>query len=266
MSPGRDLGPLHSASVTGSACRRRTSDRCPRAVPAAAPSSAHDLTLAARVGRLEHGLAVEADVASASSTRPYGSLATTKASSAEADVERLTAARRASRRRSGSLAALQPRWPPIPRTRRPSTGRPRRSLHGPRGGAETRVGMTLASVVISAGRRRRLERLQVGVVVDVAVEPRRRGGPPHARRPVVTSHSWLSGCALASEMIPTLAQPGVARAPRPARSPAAARGATDSSSRIARAGVPCCRRARRSPPRSCRRTRDVRRRHATDPR
>ena len=44
---------------------------------------------------------------------------------------------------------------------------------------------------------------QVGVVVDVAVERGGRRRAPRRRRP---SSSWLSGCALASEMMPTLAQ------------------------------------------------------------
>ena len=62
--------------------------------------------------------------------------------------------------------------------------------------------MTLASVVISAGKLQRLERLQVGVVVDVAVE---RGDDVRAAPPP-SSSSWFSGCAFASEMMPTLAQ------------------------------------------------------------
>ena len=121
----------------------------------------------------------------------------------QADVERLAAAPQREEQLVGRGRGLRARCATDPS----SSATVARNASSTVGAARpmrraTSAGMTLASVVISAGTCRLLERLEVGVVVDVAVE---RADDVGTRRRA-SSSSWFSGCAFASEMMPTLAQ------------------------------------------------------------
>ena len=124
-----------------------------RAVPRAAGVDHDDLALRRRVPRLEHRLAVEAEVAVALLHDAVGLARHDEAVVAEPDVERLAAAAQREQDAIGVGARRPRRSRPILRTTRPSSGTPRRSRPRTRSGATTSAGMTLASVVISGGRR-----------------------------------------------------------------------------------------------------------------
>ena len=169
----------------------------------------------------------------------------------QADVERLAAAPQreqqlvGARRRDGGDGdrALERG---DRRAERLARGRRRRPA-----GVTTSVGITLASVVISAGIAQPGRGLEVGEVVDVAVE---RGGDVAAGRTAASSLAVRAGWALASEMMPTLAQRVWPSTVTSARSSARARRRSVVARDRRRAGPRCCRRARRSRPPPCRRT------------
>ena len=141
-----------------------------------------------------------------SSTTPYGSLATMKHVVGEADVQRLAAA--AQRQVAPGRGRRPPAAPMATLPSNSATVRRNASARSPPRAAACSAmtaGMTLASVVIGPAMRRPCVHLEVGVVVDVAVQRghrvRRLG-----RRRTARLCSPFSGWQFGSLMMPTLAQ------------------------------------------------------------
>ena len=249
---GRDLGVLELvARDRERRCRRRRCGSMPSRVPACAASRT-TIWPAVADGALGVGrrLAVEPQVRRGLLDEAVRLARDDERVLGEPDVQRLA-------------AAAQREEQPVGRRRRPARAIATRALERGdrraerlverrarrRARRDTSAGITLASVVISAGNVQRLERLEVGVVVDVAVERGddvgrgrraelllvervrvRLGDDADARPPRVPEHDGLGGVGVEREAEQLVV--------------------ADRGAQHAR----CCRRARRSRRRPCRRT------------
>ena len=192
-----------SASVRPAArCRRRPAGGCRRA---ARPVRRRARTTWPRLPRLvgpQRRLAVHAQVAGGLLDQAVRLAGHDEGVLGQPDVEALAAAPQRQQTWSGSAATDGADG------HRALEGRDRAPERlGEVGGAaaparDTRAGMTLASVVIGGRDAQAAAGLQVGVVVDVAVQRGDHVRPAAIRPPP----RWLTGWALASEMMPTLAQ------------------------------------------------------------
>ena len=238
----------------------------PASVPGAAAVEHDDLALARGVAGIDHRLAVEAHVGAALGDQAVRLARHDERVGREADVQRLTAAPLGEQQAIGIGGRLQRDRDRALERRDGRAERLDRSTPAPMRRDDERgdhlgVGRDLGREV------QPVERLQVGVVVDVAVErgdrvTRAIRRADRRRRAPLDS----AGARSASEMMPMLAQRVCASTEACAVSARSARCNRSSSRICARAGGRCCRRAHRSRPRSCRRTRDGRRACAPNPR
>ena len=188
-----------------------------------------------------------------SSTTPYGSLATMNASSARPTYSAWPLPRSARKICSGASAAAAP-IATLPS--KSATVRRNASVEVAAGGSDVSRHDGRDDLGIGGDRTgdaQAVLHLDVGVVVDVAVQRGDDVGRACAS-PDRSASSLFSGWQLGSLMMPTLAQRVWPSTEQPRRRTWRAPGAAARRPRSRRAARGCCRRARRSRPRPCRRS------------